>query len=166
MPSFWLEKVSCYPPITATISSFSTAKDLAADVALYHIRGPRRPSWGIEMTMLASFMRGLADHTHLTDVPTLRAAMAVGGLIPTPSDALITPVTFRVKRRNLRGMLSDYDRLENGTREIACEWVVSKRLWQRLQYEWNGVQNASRTGPRNVQQRVKERVVLFLHGGV
>ena len=68
----------------------SPAKGLAADIALHHIQGPRRPSWGIEMTVLASLARNLASNTHLTDVHTLRAAVSISGLMPTPSDALIT----------------------------------------------------------------------------
>ena len=114
------------------------------------------------MTMVASFMRGLANHTHLTDVRTLRAAMAIAGLIPTPSDAIITPITFRVRKRGLRGMLAEFDALEDGHREIGGEWVVSKRLWMRLQREWKG---GAATRSHNPNHKVKERVVLFLHGG-
>lgn len=175
----------------------ATAKDIVSDIAVYHWKGPRRPSWGLEMTMLAAFMRNMANNTHLVDVPTLRFAMSLGGLIPTPSDALITPVTFRVRRRGLRGMLAKFDELEDGRREIKSEWVVSKRLWQRLQREWKGLQvqqqhrdhreqqdrnaaprhghGSSRVkgdaahhhsaGAPHSQHKVKERVVLFLHGG-
>lgn len=146
------------------------AKDIVSDIAVYHWKGPRRPSWGLEMTMLAAFMRNMASHTHLVDVPTLRFAMSIGGLIPTPSDALITPVTFRVRKRGLRGMLEKWDALEDGKREIPSEWVVSKRLWGRLQKEWKGLQQqdhrkSSSSKMAGSHNRVKERVVLFLHGG-
>lgn len=139
------------------------------------------------MTMFAAFMRNLASNTHLIDVPTLRFAMSFGGLIPTPSDALITPVTFRVRKRGLRGFLRKWDELENGKREIQSEWVVGKRLWQRLQREWKGLQQQQQRGGNTSlphvggrssfrhahsshhhhhhHNRVKERVVLFLHGG-
>lgn len=172
----------------------SKTKDIVSDIAVYHWSGPRRPSWGLEMTMLAAFMRNMASNTHLVDVPTLRFAMSLGGLIPTPSDALITPVTFRVRRRGLRGLLRKWDELEDGRREVGSEWVVSKRLWMRLQREWKGLQVQQQReqhrelgGDRNAaprhgssqsraahpngssaphsQHKVKERVVLFLHGG-
>jgi len=175
--------------ITPNDNHTTTAKDIVQDVALYHLRGPRRPSWNIEMTMLAAFMRNMASNTHLIDIPTLRFAMSLGGMIPTPSDALITPVTFRVRKRRLRGFLSKWDELETGKREIQSEWVVGKRLWQRLQREWKGLQQqqqrggnaafvtatqhvAGRSSFRHTHSshhhhhnKVKERVVLFLHGG-
>lgn len=118
--------------------------------------------------------------------------------MPTPSDALITPVTFRVPRkRGLRGFLKVWDERETGRREIDCEWVVSKRLWQRLQREWKGLQQQQQqqsqqhstrrdragskssrytTGQSSLSHhahhqsvptatKVKERVILFIHGG-
>lgn len=70
-------------------------------------------------------------------------------------------------------MLTKWDELEDGTREIPSEWVVSKRLWQRLQKEWEGLQQRDRASSKASRlstsqhntDRVKERVVLFLHGG-
>ena len=62
--------------------------------------------------------------------------MGIGGLVPVPSDALVTPVTFRVQKRALRGILAEFDALEDGSRELSGEWVVGKRTWQRLQREW------------------------------
>jgi hypothetical protein len=139
--------------------------------------------------MLAAFMRNMASNTHLIDIPTLRFAMSLGGMIPTPSDALITPVTFRVRKRRLRGFLRKWDELETGKREIQSEWVVGKRLWQRLQREWKGLQQQQQRGGNAAfvtatphvagrssfrrthsshhhhHNKVKERVVLFLHGG-
>lgn len=147
------------------------AKDLAADIALHHIQGPRRPSWGIEMTMLASLARDLASNTHLTDVHTLRAAVSISGLLPTPSDALITPVTYRVRRRGLRGFLKELDEAEDGRRELDGEWVVGKRLWQRLQREWKVGRGERGEGESRFDGRgqhpvkTKERVVLYVHGG-
>ena len=147
------------------------AKDLAADIALHHIQGPRRPSWGIEMTMLASLARDLASNTHLTDLHTLRAAVSISGLLPTPSDALITPVTYRVRRRGLRGFLKELDEAEDGRRELDGEWVVGKRLWQRLQREWKAGRGERGEGESRFDGlgqhpvKTKERVVLYVHGG-
>jgi len=105
--------------------------------------------------------------------------MSVGGYIPLPSDALVTPVTFRVRRRRLRGILTEFDAAEDGTRELSGEWVVGKRTWQRLQREWQVAKERTRTNLRGrdaeaeqqsplltIQKpQKKERVVLYLHGG-
>jgi hypothetical protein len=89
--------------------------------------------------------------------------MSIGGLVPLPSDALVTPVTFRVRKRNLRGILSEFDSLEDGSRELSGEWVVGKKLWQKLQTEWrNGRKTIANINDR---PKSKERVVLYLHGG-
>jgi acetyl esterase/lipase len=90
--------------------------------------------------------------------------MSIGGLVPLPSDALVTPVTFRVRKRKLRGILSEFDALEGGSRELSGEWVVGKKLWQRLQTEWKAAEKADTEV--NNRPKSKERVVLYLHGGV
>lgn len=83
--------------------------------------------------------------------------MSIGGLVPLPSDALVTPVTFRVKKRHLRGLLAEFDVLESGTRELSGEWIVGRRTWQRLQAEWKAAHPGS--------AKRKERVILYIHGG-
>lgn len=104
--------------------------------------------------------------------------MSVTGLVPVPSDALVTPVTFRVRKRCLRGILSDFDSMEDGTRELSGEWVVGHRTWQRLQREWksskrtkadmppmpNDDKSKTKRRERHPPKR-KEMVVLYLHGG-
>ena len=94
---------------------------------------------------------------------TIRTVMGFGGLVPLPSDALVTPVTFRVRKRNLRGILTEFDALEDGSRDLSGEWVVGKKLWQKLQAEWKSGQKSD-ANLDNKNKR-KERVVLYLHGG-
>lgn len=91
--------------------------------------------------------------------------MQIGGLVPLPSNAMVTPLTFRVRKRGLRGLLAEHDALEDGTREITGEWVVGKHLWQQLQAEWKTMRTNKR---RNDAPEIKSihRVVLYLHGGV
>jgi hypothetical protein len=91
--------------------------------------------------------------------------LGLGGLVPLPPDALITPVTFRVRKRELRGILAEFDDLEDGTRELSGEWVVTKRLWQRLQAEWRASQSKSRADPETPPRKHTERIILYLHGG-
>ena len=94
--------------------------------------------------------------------------MGLSGLTPLPSDALVTPVTFRVRRRQLRGILAPFDAAEDGSRELSGEWVVGRRTWQRLQAEWKAGypenSNSSTTAPHRTHKK-KERVILYVHGG-
>ena len=90
--------------------------------------------------------------------------MSIGGLVPVPSDALVTPVSFPVRNRRLRGILAQFDAAETGKRELSGEWVVGKRTWRRLQSEWRA-RKEGRPSPPGKGKR-KERVVLYLHGGM
>lgn len=139
----------------------SKATELTSDVLSHHIWGPRRKSWGIEMTIVTSLIRGAERHSSLVDIGTIRMMMSIGGLVPLPSDALVTPVTFRVRRRQLRGILAEYDALESGLRELCGEWVVGKKTWQRLQTEWKAGNHSHGPG----EPKRKERVILYIHGG-
>jgi hypothetical protein len=93
--------------------------------------------------------------------------MSIGGLVPLPSDALVTPVTFRVRKRHLRGILSEFDAAETGSRELSGEWVVGKKTWQRLQSEWRAArpQQSPDDIPYKSGIKTKEQVILYLHGG-
>ncbi|KAJ7246254.1 hypothetical protein B0H12DRAFT_1126387 [Mycena haematopus] len=146
----------------------SKATEMTGAVIAHNIWGPRRKSWGIEMTLITSFMRGAGRHSALVDIATIRMAMGLSGLIPLPSDALVTPVTFRVKRRKLRGILADLDEAETGQREISGEWVVGRRTWQRLQAEWQQRRAAAAAATptkAHIPEQKRERVVLYIHGG-
>ena len=109
--------------------------------------------------------------THAPHLQSLiRMLMSISGYIPVTSDALVTPVTFPVRRRRLPGILADLDAAEHGKRELSGEWVVGKRTWRRLQREWR-VQRAqvkSSAAPTSAAHahRRNERVVLYLHGGM
>ncbi|TFK60771.1 alpha/beta-hydrolase [Pluteus cervinus] len=142
----------------------SKAIEITSDVLLHSIRGPRRKSWGIEMTVISAFMRGLAQHSSLVDLMTIRLFMSLGGLAPLPSDALVTPLTFRVRKHNLRGFLAKLDAAETGSRKLSGEWVVGRSTWQRLQTEWNANSNPTE-GNAKFRQNHKERVVYYVHGG-
>ncbi|RDX51889.1 hypothetical protein OH76DRAFT_1346167 [Lentinus brumalis] len=138
------------------------ATTLAADVLSHQIWGPRRKSWGIEMTLLSSIMRGVGRYSHLIDIDTIRMLMSIGGLVPVPSDALVTPVSFPVRKRQLRGILTEFDAAEDGKRELSGEWVVGRRTWRRLQSEWRARKQGK---DMDAKGKRKERIVLYLHGG-
>ncbi|KAF8971680.1 Alpha/Beta hydrolase protein [Flammula alnicola] len=142
------------------------ATEVTSDVLSHHIWGPRRKSWGIEMTIVTSLIRGAERHSSLVDIGTIRMLMSI--------DALVSPVTFRVIKRNLRGILAEFDAKETGTRELCGEWVVGRKTWQRMQTEWkaanksdpalNQSNGTSPTAPMGSPKR-KERVILYIHGG-
>lgn len=46
----------------------STASSLARDILVHHIWGPRRRTWGIEMTVINSMMRDVSRHSSLADI--------------------------------------------------------------------------------------------------
>lgn len=41
---------------------------MSIDVLKFYIRGPERKSWGIEMTLINSLMKGAARHSALVDI--------------------------------------------------------------------------------------------------
>jgi acetyl esterase/lipase len=67
-------------------------------------------------------------------------------LTPMPLDALIAPVTFRVRRRRLKGILAEFDALEDGSRELAGEWITAKPLGKPM-------------------ATTSDKVILYIHGG-
>ncbi|KAH7105252.1 Alpha/Beta hydrolase protein [Auriculariales sp. MPI-PUGE-AT-0066] len=143
------------------------ATELASEFIWHHVSGPPKKSWGIEMTMIVALMRNLSYNSHLADIRMIRALLQLGGMVPLPSDALVTPVTFRVRKRNLRGILAKLDAAEDGTRELSGEWVVGKRLWHRLNSEWKTQQKRSADDSQSTKAGGghKHRVILFIHGG-
>jgi hypothetical protein len=49
------------------------ATEVTTDVLSHHIWGPRRKSWGIEMTILSSLFRNAGRHSALVDIVSLCA---------------------------------------------------------------------------------------------
>lgn len=134
-------------------------------------------------------MRDVSRHSALADIvrslgplsfgetywqATVRMVMGLAGLVPLPTDALVTPVTFRVRKRNLRGILRALDAHETGERELSGEWIVGKKLWQALQSDYR---STNRPGDDDASlehsvysdgcsfRRRHSRVVLYIHGG-
>lgn len=102
-------------------------------------------------------MRNSVEYSHLSSIDLLRKILDIGRVLPTPRDGIVTPVSFRVKRRNLRGFLQASDAAEDGSRELTAEWVVNRRLWRKMQEE----HRADTPSPK-----APDQVVLYLHGGV
>ncbi|KAG6335094.1 hypothetical protein ID866_4003 [Astraeus odoratus] len=170
-PAFALRKEKHHPYFGGILR---LASSLARDIFSYHIWGPRRRTWGIEMTILSSLMRDVSRHSALADIAMVRMIMGLAGLVPVPTDALVTPVTFRVYRRNLRGILQPLDTQETGERELSGEWIVGKKLWQALQSDYrsairpvndNSILEETISNDEFSFERRHSRVVLYIHGG-
>ncbi|KAG0702728.1 Alpha/Beta hydrolase protein [Suillus ampliporus] len=154
------------------VFALNKVSSLALDVISHHVWGPRRKSWGIQMTILTSIMRDVSRHSALADITMVRKAMGIGGLVPLPSDALVTPVTFRVRKRNLRGILETSDAMEDEKRELSGEWIIGKRLWQSLQSDYKSTRQAGERANLVDQAKIdydlrkgQSRVILYIHGG-
>lgn len=132
----------------------SSGVTITKAVASHAIYGPPKKSWGIETSVFTRVLRDVAEYSEFASIAGLQQFFDLGAFLPTPKDGLITPVTFRVKKRGLRGFLAEADAAEDGKREISAEWVVGKQTWRRLQAEW-----------RSGKQKGKERVILYIHGG-
>ena len=50
------------------VSPFGVATEVTGDVLSHHVWGPRKKSWGIEMTIVSSLMRGAGRHSTLVDI--------------------------------------------------------------------------------------------------
>ncbi|GJN87239.1 hypothetical protein Rhopal_000184-T1 [Rhodotorula paludigena] len=140
----------------------------------HHLYGPPKPSWGVELTLFTTFLREVSSYSHLSSLARLRSVLELGSLLPTPKDGIVTPISFKVKKRNLRGILASYDAEEDGTREISGEWVTNKRLWRRMTREWtlssdgDGGGRAGgigSSGGRPTGASKDGLVCLYLHGG-
>ncbi|KAJ8295819.1 Acetyl-hydrolase [Rhodotorula toruloides] len=132
----------------------------------HHLYGPPKPSWGVELTLFTTFLREVSSYSHLSSLARLRSVLELGSLLPTPKDGIVTPISFRVKRRNLRGILAPYDAQETGQREISGEWVTNKRLWRKMTREWTLDQKGTGDEARAKDGANKDGYVcLYLHGG-
>lgn len=92
-------------------------------------------------------MRNISDHSSLADIVLVRRLISLNSLLPLPTDAVITPITFTVPRQRAekaaRGFLRDLDRQETGSRELTGEWVVGTEVWKRLKAERRARQRIS-----------------------
>lgn len=132
----------------------NTGISIGSAIASHAFYGPPKKSWGIEMSVFTKIMRDTASYTEFATVSGLQQFFELSNFLPVPKDGLITPVTYKVKKRGLRGLLKEADEAEDGNRELTGEWVVGKQTWRRLQSEW-----------RNGKPSNKERVILYIHGG-
>lgn len=149
------EGMSISKAIRTVPAILNRSYSIGSAIVSHLMYGPPKKSWGVEMSILTRMIREIAEeNTDLASISGLQQLFELMRFFPIPDDGLVTPVTFRVKRRNLKGFLSESDSKETGKRELTGEWIVGKQTWRRLQNEWQ-------TGNR----RRSERVILYVHGG-
>lgn len=149
------ENLTLAKALKAVPALFNQGLSIGSAIVSHVINGPPKKSWGMEMSILTRTIREMAErHSGLATIQGLQKGLELLRFLPIPDDGLITPVTFKVKRRNLKGFLQEEDAQETGRRELTGEWIVGKHTWRRLQSEWQ-------SGKRSRM----ERVILYVHGG-
>jgi hypothetical protein len=58
--------------LPSEVLSLGAATEVTGDVLSHHVWGPRKKSWGIEMTIVSSLMRGAGRHSTLVDIVSRR----------------------------------------------------------------------------------------------
>lgn len=53
---------------------FIVGLEIAGDILSHSVYGPKKKSWGIEMTIITSLMRDVGRHSHLVDIVSRRFA--------------------------------------------------------------------------------------------
>jgi len=119
------------------------------------------------MTLFTTFLRQSVNYTNLSSIELLRQFLNLLQILPTPKDVIVTPISFRVKRRRLTGFLAHADSQEDGTREITGEWVINRKLWKRMQEQYKG---SPKLKSPDVEENMgtsasTEQVIYYLHGG-
>jgi acetyl esterase/lipase len=156
-----LPSLVIFPDVADLFLAKHVATSLASAFVSHHVFGPPKKSWGIELTLFTTAIRESVQFSHLSSLNLVRKFLNLGQILPVPKDGVVTPITFHVKRRNLPGLLAEADAAENGTREITGEWVVSKRIWRRMQQEHSTSYRSHNPSAHNQ----KDKVILYLHGG-
>ncbi|KAJ9092303.1 hypothetical protein QFC19_008737 [Naganishia cerealis] len=157
--------------------------DIGWSLLKYGVQGGPKKSWGIEMTLVAAIMRNLSAHSSLADITLVRNLISIHHLLPLPPDAIVTPITFKIRKRGkheaLRGFLSELDDMNTGNRELSGEWVVNKAVWARLKAKKKerdrqrmreregrirGQPSSKRSAP-NAKTKEGEKIIYYIHGG-
>jgi acetyl esterase/lipase len=107
--------------------------------------------------LFTTFLRNSVSYSHLSSIGLLRRVLDLGQVLPTPKDGIVTPVSFKVKRRGLTGFLADADAREDGQRLLTAEWVINRKLWKQMQDEYRRSDASSHVS--------REQVIYYLHGG-
>ncbi|KAJ9109318.1 hypothetical protein QFC21_000647 [Naganishia friedmannii] len=157
--------------------------DIGWSLLKFGVTGGPKKSWGIEMTLVAAIMRNLSAHSSLADITLVRNLISIHHLLPLPPDAIVTPITFTIRKRGkheaLQGFLSELDAMNTGNRELSGEWVVNKDVWARLKAKKKerdrqksaererrarGLPSLKRGSSRGLN-REGEKIIYYIHGG-
>lgn len=158
---------------------------LASEIVSHLVLGqPKRPHWNIQQTVVMSFLQVLRDHSLANSLEFWRLLLIAPTWL-TPLTSKTQDGSFRVRRRFLRGILSDLDAQEQGRRIMSVEWMSAGSIWDRCQSVINPScdgrkednddisaednsttsMNNSNSGALVLRTRSPEKIVLYLHGG-
>lgn len=154
---------------------------LVSEIVSHLVLGqPKRPHWNIQQTVVMSFLQVLRDHSLANSLEFWRLLLIAPTWL-TPLTSKTQDGSFRVRRRFLRGVLSDLDAQEQGRRILSVEWMSAGSIWDRCQSVINPTcdgrdddDNAAADDDTSTMQksnalvlrtRSPEKIVLYLHGG-
>ncbi|KAI8146648.1 Alpha/Beta hydrolase protein [Fennellomyces sp. T-0311] len=161
----------------------SSVGRLASEIYSHLFVQKKKPLWNIQQTVVMAFLQVFRDHT-LTHSLEFHRLMTFAPSLLTPITTKTQDGSFRVRRRNLRGILRECDKEEDGTRMLGCEWLSAGTVWDRCQsivYPGTDIkgnqdiilddEEPPRTQPQQqsnalvLRTRSPEKVVLYIHGG-
>ncbi|CDS03745.1 hypothetical protein LRAMOSA01146 [Lichtheimia ramosa] len=154
---------------------------LVSEIVSHLVLGqPKRPHWNIQQTVVMSFLQVLRDHSLANSLEFWRLLLIAPTWL-TPLTSKTQDGSFRVKRRSLRGILSDLDAQEQGRRIMSVEWMSAGSIWDRCQSVINpscdgrqddddnttadDMSTMQKSNALVLRTRSPEKIVLYLHGG-
>lgn len=162
----------------------SNLSQLISAIWLHFSDQPKKPLWNIQQTVVMAFLQAFRDHS-LTNSLEFWRLMLIFPTWLTPLTSKIQDGSFRVRPRNLRGILRQADKDEKaGTRVLEAEWMSAGTVWDRCQSIFSGKKKLEDFDLKEQEQildickhrnqgatalvlraRSPEKIVLYLHGG-
>ncbi|KAI9490200.1 alpha/beta hydrolase fold-domain-containing protein [Zychaea mexicana] len=149
---------------------------LATEVWSHFFVQRKKPHWNIQQTVVMAFLQSFRDQT-LTHSLEFWRFMLIAPTWLTPLTSKTQDGSFRVRRRNLRGILRKMDKSEDGSRMLEVEWMSAGTIWDRCQsviHPGADRKDSEEEASSNYTQqssalvlrtRSPEKIVFYLHGG-
>lgn len=161
----------------------SNLSQLVSAIWLHFSYQPKKPLWNIQQTVVMAILQALRDHS-LTNSLEFWRVMLIFPTWLTPLTSKTQDGSFRVHPRNLRGILQQLDKNEDGSRILDAEWMSAGTIWNRCQSIFSGKKKLEDFDLEEQEQiqricqhrnegttavvpraRSPEKIVLYFHGG-
>lgn len=161
----------------------SNLSQLVSAIWLHFSYQPKKPLWNIQQTVVMAILQALRDHSLTNSLEFWRVML----IFPTwlrPLTSKTQDGSFRVHPRNLRGILQQLDKNEDGSRILDAEWMSAGTIWNRCQSIFSGKKKLEDFDLEEQEQiqricqhrnegttavvpraRSPEKIVLYFHGG-